>query len=245
MVLNKVCLLTACAAIVLSGCGKNDEQRPATLADAAAPTQAKATTPVEPKAAVARGDASTPLQNYQEIKSGKQLMYAFLATSTLPIDYEKIAGHVSSEFRYQQDEFKKRDMLNALKPAIEAEVGKAKQSRYYVMRIGNGSSGVVEKYDFAQKQFPLPDLKDSDSYRYFNDVSDYKLGFSNARAFNSLNVPDENAARTIENLRSTYQPLSLLVYFFASETELGENKLKGEIMKVQLVDKQGTVLAQQ
>ena len=136
-------------------------------------------------------------------------------------------------------------MLNALKPAIEAEVGKAKQSRYYVMRIGNGSSGVVEKYDFAQKQFPLPDLKESDSYRYFNDVSDYKLGFSNARAFNSLNVPDENAARTIENLRSTYQPLSLLVYFFASETELGENKLKGEIMKVQLVDKQGTVLAQQ
>lgn len=165
MVLNKVCLLTACAAIVLSGCGKNDEQRPATLADAAAPTHAKAATPVAPKAAVARGDASTPLQNYQEIKSGKQLMYAFLATSTLPIDYEKIAGHVSSEFRYQQDEFKKRDMLNALKPAIEAEVGKAKQSRYYVMRIGNGSSGVVEKYDFAQKQFPLPDLKDSDSYR--------------------------------------------------------------------------------
>ena len=48
MVLNKVCLLTACAAIVLSGCGKNDEQRPATLADAAAPTQAQATTPVAP-----------------------------------------------------------------------------------------------------------------------------------------------------------------------------------------------------
>ena len=239
----KTILIAAGATLCLAACSKNEDTSAATLADAKSPAKAKAAMQAEQAAAAPRGDKAVPLDRYQELKSGRQLMYAFLATSLLPIDFEKTAADVSPDYDRERDEFKKRDLLAALRPAIQAEVDKAKSQRYYFMDIGRGA--VLDKYDFTQQAFPIPELKDRDGYRYFGDLNRYALGFSNASAYGTLKVADENTARAIEGLRTQYDKLHLRVYFFVNDTELGTTRLKGEIMRVQLRDRNGAVLAEQ
>ena len=240
-------ILITSAALLLTACGKEGDRpadpAPATLGDAQSPAKAKQAVQAQQSAAAPRGDKSVPLENYQELKSGRQLLYAFLAASPLPVDFDKVAQDISQPYARERDEFKKRDLLAALKPAVEAEVAKAKAQKYYYMTMGR--SNVVDKYDFTERAFAIPELRDGDGYHYFNDIHSYQLGFSNAKAFGALKVPDEETARMIEGLRSQYDQLTLRVYFFANDTELGSTRLKGEIMHVQLLDRHGKVLAEQ
>ncbi|MFT3777314.1 MAG: hypothetical protein QM772_03370 [Ottowia sp.] len=240
--MNNSIVLAAGAALMLAGCGEKNAEPPATLDAATSVTQARQVVQAKQSAAAPRGDAAVPLESYQELTSGKQLLYAFLAASTLPINFEKVAEHISPEYSGERDEFKKRDLLVALQPAIQREVDKAKVHPYYVMTIGGN---VLDKYDFSQQAFRIPELSDASASRYFYDLSAYRMGFSDAQAFSSLKVADEDTARSIEGLRSKYQELRLRVYAFVNDTELGQTKAKAQIMRIQLVDKQGRVLAQQ
>jgi hypothetical protein len=204
---------------------------------------AKAAAQEKQTAAAPRGDSSIPLDKYQELLGGKQLLYAYYAVSSMPVDFEKVASIISRQYQNEQDEFKKHDMLSALKPGILGEIDKAKQNKYYSMRIGDNR--ILDKYDFSNQTFSIPPLSDPSTSRYFGDASSYRLGFSNSKAFSSLKVADENTARTMESLRLKYDGLRLIVYFFANDTELGDTKLKAEIMHIRLIDKQGKVLAEQ
>jgi hypothetical protein len=59
-----------------------------------------------------------------------------------------------------------------------------------------------------------------------------------------LPIENEETARTIESLRTKYNAIRLRVYFFASDTKLGEKIVRTEITKLKVMDAQGTVIAE-
>lgn len=239
--MKKIIAILFCASAMLQACSKSDQNTaPVSLNDAASPAQAKKAVEEQKAAAAPKANKSLPMEQYQELNSGKQLLFTYLGISTMPVDYEKIAATISNEYRSQSDEFKKRDILNALKPGVEKEVAKAKEGRYFFMDL----DGKIDKYDFNTKSFAITEFNDSSSYRYFYDLSEYRLNFINSANFSKLAIADENQARSIEGLRSKYQGLKTRVYFFAADTKLGETTVLGEITKVRVLDSKGNVLAE-
>lgn len=236
---KKVSAVALLSALALVGCGNKDsntpEDKPATLADATNPQAVKQQVEAKKTAAAPQGDKSTPLTSYVELTSGKQLLYAFQAASVLPIDYDKLAKDISKDYYRESDDFKKRDLLKALQPAIDAEIEKAKASKYYYMDMDDYP--VVDKYNFDDQTFKLTPVGDAGTTRYFYDASNYQVKFPNSDQFNSLKVTDETQARAIEALRSKGNSLYLRAYFFAGDTELGETKIKAQLMKVELREK--------
>lgn len=229
----------------LSACsdkaGSTDSAVP-NLADATSPAAVTATREEMALAALPKADRTTPTATYIELSSGNQLMFSYLALSTMPIDYTDIASSYSQEYKHTADEFRKNDLLAALKPKIDAEVAGAGQRRYVKLVIDNP----IAKYDFDKKGFPLDEaIWAPGSYRYFSDNSAYRLGFSNGAEYRYLSGVSEASARTIEGLRSKYQPLQLVVYCFTQGADLSNKSIKAEIVKIALLDQKGNILASQ
>ncbi|WP_343583030.1 DUF4852 domain-containing protein [Herbaspirillum sp.] len=240
-------LAVAASIAGLAGC--NDKAAPAANAPAA-PTLADATSAKAAEAAKQavianareKADKSTPLENYQALESGNQLMYSYLALAGMPVDYRDIARNVSADYARSSDEFQKNDLLKALQPKIDASVAAARANRYFKIVL----SDPVQKYDFDKQGFPLnSSVWENGAYRYFNDNSAYHLSFTNGEAFRYLSNVPEDAARNIEHLRGTYNALELVVYCFAQEADTASRQVKAEIVKVAVRDKKGNVLAQQ
>jgi predicted small lipoprotein YifL len=212
------------------------------LADAAKPSvmaeQAKETA----RAALPKGDPRTPVSSYTDIDSGNQLMFAYLGIAGMPIDYNEVANSYSRDYASTADEFKKSDLLKALKVKIDAGVAQAAQQRYVKLEI----PGSVEKYDFEKKGFQIDSsIWEKGSYRYFSDNSSYKIGYNNGAAFRYLSVPEEDKARVIEGLRSKYESMRLVVYGYVQDADVSKKVVQAQILKLELVDKKGNVLATQ
>lgn len=233
----------------LAACG--DKATDATKAQTAAPTTpnlAQATSPQAARDAQAsaarealpKADKATPDGNYVTLDSGNQLMYTYLALTGMPPDYAQVANSVSKDYARATDEFRKHDLLAALTPKIDADIAAAKSRRYFKMTIPNP----IGKYSFEQKGFPLDNsLWEAGAYRYFFDNGEYKLGFSNGDAFRYLGVDSEATARSIEAQRARYDSVKLTVYGYYQNADTAQKIVTAQIIKVALVDKQGTVLA--
>ncbi|WP_050463201.1 DUF4852 domain-containing protein [Herbaspirillum autotrophicum] len=241
-----ICPLIIVAAIVgLAGCKEN-----AVPANTAAPTLSDATSAKAAESAKQavlekardKADKSVPLESYQELNSGNQLMYSYLALAGLPVDYRDIARSASVDYARSSDEFQKNDLLKALQPQIDAAIAKAGSQRYFKIVINDP----VQKYDFENKGFPVnSSVWENNSYRYFSDNSSYRLSFTNGAGFHYLlNVPEE-VARNIEHLRGVYNSMNLVIYCFVQEADPASKMLKAEIVKIAVTDKKGAVLAQQ
>lgn len=230
------------AALALTACGKSEtstkpEAAKPSLSDASqSKVQEKAKETIAAKAP--RGDQAKALTEYAELDSGKQLMFLNLTLSGMPVDYPAIASHISSNYRNESDNFKKNDMLKALKPALDQEIEAAKGRRYVYMDV---SDTPLETFDFNQSAFPMK-LLSSGSYRYFNDVNGYLAKFDHIEPFALLKISDENQAREIEQLRTKYQ-LRARIYMFAMDVPVGSNDVRFEPMAIEIRDKQGRVLA--
>jgi len=225
---------------LLTACSKN-EQAP-TIQDAMSGQKAQESVQAKQIAAAPKGDKSLALSNYQSLNDGKQLMFAYYAASSEPIDYDKIASILAPEkYARETDEFKKRDTLNALKPQIDAAVAKSKESKYYKTVIG--ASNDIDKYDFETKSFNLKNIPSGNAYQFFTDAaSEFHYTFVNGENYKHLKVENEEAARKVEGLRTKYGALEIVVYLFAGDTKIGEKTINAEIMRLQVTDKQGTVL---
>ena len=240
--MKKILTLVICAAAILQGCSKSDkDEAPVSLKDAASTAQVIKAVEEKKAADAPKANKSVPLEQYKELNSGKQLLLTYLAISGMPIDYAEVAKKISKEYDRESDEFKKRDIMNALKPAIDKEIEKAKNERYFYMDVDADWS----KYDFASQSFASANIGESGRYFNFRDFSyEDRLEWSNGGKFNKLTVLDENQARTIEALRVKYNGIKTRIYFFLADTKLGEKTDMGEITKVQVMDAKGNLLSE-
>ncbi len=184
-------------------------------------------------------DLSVPLAQYETLQSGNQLMFQYYARSGLPLDHATVAKHVSSEYARTNDTFRQRDLLNALKPRIDASLAQAAANPYLRLDIGNET--LLSAYDFTRKGFSLRALEGG-SYRYFHDNSTFRLSFSNTHHLELLPVADEALAREIETLRAKYASMSLQVYAFAHDSDTSSQAVKALITHLVLTDNQGRAL---
>ena len=237
---SKKFFITVSAVVALTACSKGDEKTQVNSNETKSSQVTQKNEEEKKVPIVQKGDKSIPLENYQELKSGNQIMFAILAVDSMPIDYEVVANALSQKYKYENDEFKKKDMLGPLKMSIDAEIEKAKSNKYYYMEIDGG----LEKYDFESKSFGVPEFSNSVQYRYFNDNSAWTCSYSNPQNYRKLVVADESVARTIEGMRSKYQAIRISVYFYANEVEIGKPKLNAEIMRVKIADRKGNLLAE-
>ncbi|WP_156923633.1 hypothetical protein [Massilia alkalitolerans] len=234
------------ALVLLAGLAGCKDKAPAdaaatpNLADAATPAAMAEQVKAQAQATLPKGDPATPASSYVDIDSGNQIMFAYLNSAGMPIDYNEVAGSYSRDYMMAADEFKKNDLLKALKVKIDAGVAQAAQQRYVRLEIGDS----IEKYDFEKKGFPLASsVWEKGSYRYFNDNSSYKIGFNNGADFRYLGVPDEDKARLIEGLRSKYEDMRTVVYGYVQDADVSKKLVLAQILKIELLDKKGNVLA--
>jgi hypothetical protein len=239
-------LLIAIAAIIgLVGCtDKTTTETPNkfSLADATSQKTVDAAKQVAVQSNLPKANKETPFETYVEYNNGNQLMFAYLAFNAIPINYKEILNRYSADYARESDEFKKNDLLTALKPKIDSEVAKAKSQRYIKMLISNP----IEKYDFEKKGFPVSEsIWQAGNYRYFSDNAEYKLGFTNGEGYRYLKLVSEDDARKIEEMRSKYSQLDIVVYCFVQDVDISNKTVQAEIVKIALVDKKRNVLASQ
>jgi len=199
--------------VLLSACGKSDTAAPAASAPVAA-NVAELAAKAQVKAAAAslpQADPATPTSSYVDITSGNQLMYSYIALSGVPPDYAAVAQRVSREYAGSNDAFRKQEVLDALKPQIDAKVNEAKTKRYLRYQI-NGQ-GALSPYVMDKAAFPAK-FAEAGTYYYMYDNGDYKLAFTNGDGYSLLKV-DQEAARKIEAARSGYRDFSIIVYAYA------------------------------
>lgn len=229
--------------MLIQGCGKEPQlPGPASTSGSgtgsAAPDNAAAAKVIA-AASVPKADKGTPLESYAVLSGGKPLLFSYYALSGMPVDYEIIAKNISADYSLSSDEFKKRDILAALKPGIDSAIDEAKAKRYFKLSTADG----VRAYDFDSKSFPHQSLGNEGIYFSFNDAPAYRLVFSNGSAFGRIKVPEDTDAREIERRRAALERIGTRVYFFLSDVELGSRTVRAEITRVELVDGTGRVLA--
>lgn len=193
------------------------------------------------EAKLPKGDKSKPLDAYTKLTSGNQLMYAYIALANLPVDYEKIATHVSQEYRSTLDGFKKQDILTALKPRIDGEIAKAKDVHY--VRYDDYYSvfySPLSNYNFERKGFNLTTLKPG-TFFYFQDNQYYQLTYTNAEKFNFFSVTDQDKARNIESIITNSKGMHIYVYSYQQEADVNRKEIKAEILHIQIADHTGKV----
>ena len=230
---NKFLLSVCLAVVVLSsiGCSKQDSAEATNgtpnLADAMS-VEGKAQAAV---AAMPQGNVNTPLADYKELTSDNDIMFAYYALSSIPVDYDKVLMSYSEDYRRASDEFKKQDILKALKPKIDQEIAVAKNARYLKM-TWNGFK--LKKYDFQAKAFPQDDLENNSNLGWQN--YGYRLAFTNGDNFKLFKVEDEAKARLIEEKRSKYEQFNLVVYVYAQDADLNNKFVKSQVMRISLLD---------
>lgn len=190
-------------------------------------------------AALPNADPNTPLNQYTKLTSGNQLMFVYYALLNMPIDYDRIASAYSQDYSATTDAFKKKDILNALKPIIDVEISKGKETRYLQAEFNPN----IGHYDFNIKGFPVNTMLDINSYAFFSDKPIYKYSFTNGESFKILKVADEAKAREIESMiNRTYQPGKLVLYFFTQRAIPNDLRIECQIVKLRLLDHQGNEL---
>jgi hypothetical protein len=190
-------------------------------------------------------DWNTPDSAYVPVTKGSQLMFLYAAFSGMPADYDKMASAISQDYNMTSDQFKKHDMLAALKPKIDAGIADAKAHPYIIITEDNPNLG---HYDFQRKAFPVGSaLFQSGGYeRFFDAGANYTLSVTNGQTFQQLNVPNENLAKTIEAQVSHYGNFKERIYAFVQGTDDSSGPMiNAEITKVELLDSRGQVLLQQ
>ncbi len=238
------------------GCGKKDDDSANPASDSAPLTgiaaEAAANAKAENDAAVAKVQAAakkaastaklaaalkTPTTEYERLERGEQAAYLYYAVANLPTDYSVIASIVSEKYRYSSDGFEKKEILNALKPAVDEKI-----SAYKAKPIGYvRANAELGAFDFERKGFTIGAVGAESTYYSFGS---YQLQFKNAAQVNFIAVNDEAIARELESMRAGYSNKPIAnIYFLADDADLDGASIKALITQVDIVDKSGRVLA--
>lgn len=218
-------------AALLGGCSKNE---PETAAAPAASTAAAAPEKVAPAPAAKKMVA---LDRYVEV-DGKAVLAAVFAFAQGEPDYAAYAAAASAEYRSERDVFKKKDILETLKPSIDTALAKAKENPYFAIT----DEIKISDYSFDTKSFRIARYADAgNALRYEEGGYFFDLRFVNGPQFKNLVVEDEQVARAIQAARNsgsgTIPTKSFVVVTGASGTVA-----QSDVVKVQILDAKGTVL---
>jgi hypothetical protein len=229
------------AAIALGACSKSELPAASAPAGKASLADAVSQKSKEQAAinALPRGDANTPVSQYKTWNNGNDVMFAYYGFSNMPVDYEKIAQNYSQDFRNTNDDFKKQDILKALRPRIDQEISSAKKDRYIKMTWDQFR---LDKYDFQAKGFPQSELSNSTDFGWNSIGTAYRVDINNGDDFKLFKVSDEAVARMIEEKRAKYQPMNLVLYVYLQDVDPNNLRVKAKVMKISLQDKNGTEL---
>lgn len=183
-----------------------------------------------------KGDQNTQESQFVELNSGYQLATLFYSLSEMPPDYESLAAAASAEYRSTSDEFRKRDLMQALRPKIDAQIAQYKDPHNRYFRIVIANSLPLGHYDFNSRSFPVTTELDPDRYLYFNDASKYSVSYSNGSAFKKFPVPDEQRAKEIESLITNGQTWNgrATAYLFLQAADTADNRVNAQILHVVL-----------
>jgi hypothetical protein len=186
-----------------------------------------------------RADLSIPDGQYLPITSGSQLMFLYQAFSGLPPDIEKTAVEYSKDYAGTSDTFRRRDLLEALKPKFETLRQEAKSHPY--IRWDQDYTH-IDHYDFARKGFLIKDPMLEGGEGYMADIRGYNINFTNGEAVNFIPLADESRARELEALfQKNNFPIRFYV-FVQSADDRGEHLVHAHVVKVQVLDRSGQVL---
>jgi hypothetical protein len=240
--------LTSLVTVGLAGCSENKSAN-SSASDSDTPnlvdeTSQQETERVIPSTANAlpQGDPNTSLDHYKKLTSNTDVMFVYYALSAMPVNYDNIAQGYSQDYRDTNDDFKKQDILKALKPRIDQEITLAKSARYLKIKQERFR---LDKYDFQAKGFPQSAISNQLYFGEYYSGPSYKVLLTNSEDFKLLKVADEAKARVIENKRSKNEDMNLVFYVYAQDVDPNERFVKGQIMKVALQDKNGTELFSQ
>lgn len=238
-------LTLLCASLIATGCSKNHAAAASASGSAAAAPSTAAAPIVDARTALLnrvknlpQGDSNVPDTQYAELTSGAQLAELFYAVSGMPPDYEALSSIVSEEYRTTSDEFRKRDLLQALRPKIEEQIATYKDPKNRYFRLQALNNNVIQHYDFKTSSFPVQlNVGPNDSI-YFNDASKYRIGYINGDAFQRFTVTDEQRAKELESMVTKYwfRGNSALLYIFVQAADTSSNQLQAHIMRVVLND---------
>jgi hypothetical protein len=243
---NKLFSVLVIVSLSLGGCSKSGDAGNATgtanavdlLKQTGGSQQATAALKKElaKPSALPIADKSTSDDAYIKLDSGAQLAFLYYAVSGMPIDYERMAKVASNDYRYSSDEFKKKELLDIIKPKIDERVAYFKEHRY--VRLNTNYE--FQHIDMASKKFPIKGVPSDGEKIYFNDDSSFKLGVTNGDQFNKYTPTDDNQAREIESLVSKYEGRgNAEIYLFAQDVDMASNNVKFQVVKVRLKNSRG------
>lgn len=237
--MRKASFLLACvASSVLIACGSKDNTSSSPSSNKPAPVA----TAAQPGAPLPSASSSVALEQHQKL-SPEGLIYLYHALSGLPIDYEKIAGQASAEFRSTTDTFKKKEILEALKPQINAGIANAKSSGRYLYLDFQPGQVSLGHYDLGMKSFPIKNLPTDEGSYLSLTTSPYRLVFTNGSSYKALPMSDEAKAREVEaaiahGIKVGYTsysdvfPTTSRVYLFAQASDSNQQAVKFQIVKL-------------
>ncbi|MGO8818640.1 MAG: hypothetical protein ACLQVG_28695 [Terriglobia bacterium] len=183
-----------------------------------------------------KADSNVPDAQFVELDSGYHTGALFYALAGLPPDYERLAMAASQEYRSTNDAFRKRDLMQALKPQIDQQIQAYKdpRNRYLTAKVGNGLP--LGHYDLKTSSFPFTQDLSSGTYHYFNDAPNYTFAFTNGSAFQRFPLSDEQKAKDIEDLVTKgliYQG-DAVGYMFAQGADTVNNRVLMQIIRLVL-----------
>ncbi len=193
---------------------------------------------------LSKGDANTPDVQFVELKDPNQLMALYFALAGSPLDYEQIAKNYSGEYQDAKDAFKKQDIVTALKPKIDAEIGNAKSLRYWRETIQLN----VQSYDTTKKSFGVRNNYDvlnriafnTGAGGWSNATFPHAYIYTNFDSYHSIVVTDEKVARQIEQLISKSSPIKAELFMYAQNAV--DNEVRMQILRMKLTDDKGNEL---
>lgn len=226
----------ACSKQDADNANANSDTKP-TIGDVTDPGVIEASLEEKQAQSAAKADPSRPLEQYETLEGGNQLMATLISMGAMPMNYEEFAEKINKVYANESDAFKKRDLLNNLKPQLNALVSQAKEQRY----VYTDHSPQLSEFDFDTMSYTLNGLPEKGSEFYFYDNRAVQITYSNADAFAKLKLTEEQA-RVVEEYKSKYRDMSLRVYMFMNDHKLGEPVVKAQIVHLHLIGPKGEVL---
>lgn len=207
-------------------------------------------------------DPSVPEASYfRTTPNNNDVLFARLAVSDKPVDYDRVAYYTDKEYSQTSDAFKKKELLDKLKPKIDERIAFAKEHRYLVL-ISDHTVNEFSHYDFDKKGFRLNrmadgrfSLRDEGFNRVKSDTHDKNIEqvwvyMTNPKEFSYVYPTSEENAKKLETIFQTnlYDQGLRAEYYVVIQATVPESgndsSVYGELTKIKIVDLKGNVLAE-